>query len=60
LNYTGTKYFALCDGISGVIGELIVDKNWVDETVKVSIDTLVVNSNLGEEEDDKLDDVVGV
>ena len=37
----GTKFVGLCGGVSGTIGDLIVDENYVDERVVLPIDTLV-------------------
>ena len=37
----GTKFVGLCGGLSGTIGHLIVDPDYVDERVALPIDTLV-------------------
>ena len=43
LKIAGTKYVGLCDGISGEIGSLNVDENYVEEEVDLPIDTLVTD-----------------
>ena len=40
-NVAGTKFVGLCGGLSGTIGHLIVDPDYVDERVALPIDTLV-------------------
>ena len=42
LMFAGTKYCNLCNGILGLMGELVVDENAIDEEVNIPIDTLVV------------------
>jgi len=51
--FAGTKYVSLCGGISGRMGELVVDPTYVDEKVKVPIDTLVVDMT-SEETDNEI------
>ena len=43
LTIAGTKFVPLCNGISGQIGSLVVDKNYVDEEFVIPIDTLVTD-----------------
>ena len=43
MKIAGTKYVGLCDGISGEIGSLNVDENYVEEEVDLPIDTLVTD-----------------
>ena len=43
LNDAGHKFVPLCKGISGTIGSLDIDKNYMGEPTKLPIDTLVLN-----------------
>ena len=43
LDIAGTKFVAICDGISGNIGSLLVDETFIDESVDLPIDTFVVD-----------------
>ena len=43
LGIAGTKFVSLSEGISGEIGSLVVDKNYVDDSPDLPIDTLVVD-----------------
>ena len=43
LDFAGTKYVGLCNGISGKMGELIIDDSIVDESVTLPIDTLIID-----------------
>ena len=43
LDIAGTKFVPICDGISGKIGSLVVDETFVDESIDLPIDTLVVD-----------------
>ena len=60
LNFARTKYIPLCEGISGSIGELIVDKNYEDERVELPIDTLVLKIASDEGDDELVAEQAGV
>ena len=49
LEIATTKFVALCDGISGVMGDLVVDEDYVDEEVSLPIDTLVCHMTRGDD-----------
>jgi hypothetical protein len=43
LDFAATKFIPLCDGISGTIGTLVVDADYVEDIVSFPIDALVVD-----------------
>ena len=43
LGFATTKFVPICRGISGTMGELVVDKNYVAEQHDLPIDTLVLD-----------------
>lgn len=43
IRYANQKFIPLCEGISGTIGNLVVDPTYQDETVALPIDTLVLD-----------------
>ena len=47
LAIAGTKFFRLCPGISGTMGELKIDSEYIDEESNIPIDTLVNNMSIG-------------
>ena len=53
LSIAGTKFVRLCDGISGVIGNLEVDPKFRYESVTLPIDTLVVDFTREDADDDE-------
>ena len=54
LNFAGTKYMALCEGLEGTIGDLIVAESAIDDSIQVPIDTLVINLTNNGDEDEQL------
>ena len=53
LSIVGTKFVQLCEGISGVIGNLEVDPKFTYESVTLPIDTLVVYFTREDADDDE-------
>ena len=49
LEIATTKFVKLCDGISGVMGDLDVDRDFVDKEVSIPIDTLVCHVSRGDD-----------
>ena len=49
-----TKFVPLCDGISGIIGDLKIDDTFKYESVMLPIDTLVVDLTKHVEDDDTM------
>ena len=47
LEITGTKFVQLCPEISGSMGSLDIDDEYVDEECSIPIDTLVVHMTNG-------------
>ena len=45
LNFAGTIYVKICDGITGEIGSLVVDETHTNELCDIPIDTLVLDFN---------------
>ena len=43
LRYAGTIYIPICDGLSGDIGNLVVDQNHTDDPYVLPINTLVID-----------------
>ena len=43
LDFAGTKYVGLCEGITGRMGELIIDHSIEDESVTLPIDTMIID-----------------
>jgi hypothetical protein len=54
LDFAATKFVPLCDGISGTIGALVVDRDYVEDAVAFPIDALVVD--LSKLDDDLIDE----
>jgi hypothetical protein len=48
-----TKYIPLCDGINGIIGDLIVDDNYIQNNSEMPIDIMLNYNNAleGDKED---------
>ena len=56
----GTKFVPLCDGISGEIGSIIVDETFVDESVTLPIDTLIIDLTSEDNDDIDIGSVVNI
>jgi hypothetical protein len=54
LDFAATKFVPLCDGISGMIGTLVVDGDYIEDAVAFPIDALVVD--LSKLDDDVIDE----
>jgi hypothetical protein len=54
LDFAATKFIPLCDGISGTIGMLVIDGDYVEDAVAFPIDALVVD--LSKLDDDVIDE----
>ena len=51
---TRTKFVPLCEGISGIIGDLKIDDTFRYESVMLPIDTLVVDLTKHVKDDDTI------
>jgi hypothetical protein len=54
LDFAVTKFIPLCDGISGTIGTLVVDGDYIEDAIVFPIDALLVD--LSKLDDDVIDE----
>ena len=54
MKYARTIYIPICDGISGEIGSLVLDKTHTDEMCDIPINTLVLDLTVDQSEVDDI------